>query len=197
VWLVEPEADTAFGYLAIAPRGSRHFVLIKVHFPRTTLSFQLLSSLLPNYSYLISAFVVKTWDLAGRISRPASKMASARERGEIPSKNAIISNAKHIVSNVSSQHQNYAFDLAKQQIQIPLESSQGPSAADTSSPTDSQSTFRTVTILIALYLTLFATALDQTIIATAIPTITTSLKSASGYTWFVLCIHSSSFFCSV
>lgn len=70
---------------------------------------------------------------------------------------------------------------AKQQIQVPLGSSQNPSAADTSSPTDSQSTFRTVTILIALYLTLFVTALDQTIIATAVPTITTSLKSASGY----------------
>jgi hypothetical protein len=43
--------------------------------------------------------------------------------------------------------------------------------------------FRTATILIALYLTLFIAALDQTIIATAIPTITASLDSASGYTW--------------
>lgn len=43
--------------------------------------------------------------------------------------------------------------------------------------------FRTFTILLALYLTLFVAALDQTIIATAIPTITTSLESASGYTW--------------
>ena len=43
--------------------------------------------------------------------------------------------------------------------------------------------FRTFTILIALYLTLFIAALDQTIIATAIPTITASLDSASGYTW--------------
>jgi hypothetical protein len=46
-----------------------------------------------------------------------------------------------------------------------------------------RSPFRTFTVLIALYLTVFIAALDQTIIATAIPTITTSLNSASGYTW--------------
>ncbi|GIZ36592.1 hypothetical protein CKM354_000006200 [Cercospora kikuchii] len=38
-------------------------------------------------------------------------------------------------------------------------------------------------IVLALYLVLFIAALDQTIIATAIPTITSSLRSASGYTW--------------
>jgi hypothetical protein len=127
--------------------------------------------------------VVNPWELADRAS---TKMTSAKELGEFPSTTAIISNAKRTVSNMSNQHRNYVIDPAKQQIQIPLEPSQSPSAADTSSPTDSQSTFRTVTILIALYLTLFVTALDQTIMATAVPTITTSLKSASGYTWFVL-----------
>ena len=43
--------------------------------------------------------------------------------------------------------------------------------------------FRMATIILALYLTVFIAALDQTIIATAIPTITSSLNSASGYTW--------------
>jgi hypothetical protein len=113
-------------------------------------------------------------------------MACAKELGEFPSTIANTSSAKHTDLNLSSQHQNYAIDPAKQQIQIPLESLQNFSAADTSSPTDDQSTFRTVTVLIALYLTLFVSALDQTIIATAVPTITASLKSASGYTWFVL-----------
>ncbi|KIW08918.1 uncharacterized protein PV09_00836 [Verruconis gallopava] len=46
-----------------------------------------------------------------------------------------------------------------------------------------RSSFRLFTILVALYLTLFVAALDQTIISTAIPTITSSLSSASGYTW--------------
>ncbi|TID26732.1 putative MFS transporter [Venturia nashicola] len=40
-----------------------------------------------------------------------------------------------------------------------------------------------MSIVTALYLTLFIAALDQTIISTAIPTITSSLHSASGYTW--------------
>ena len=43
--------------------------------------------------------------------------------------------------------------------------------------------FRTFTIIVALYLSMFVAALDQTIIATAIPTITMSLESASGDTW--------------
>lgn len=46
-----------------------------------------------------------------------------------------------------------------------------------------RSTLRTVSIVTALYLTLFIAALDQTIVSTAIPTITSSLDSASGYTW--------------
>jgi len=114
-------------------------------------------------------------------------MVSAKELGALPSTTAIISDTP----NVSPPHQNYAIDPAKQQIQIPLESLQSPIAADTGSPMDPQSTFRTVTVLIAIYLTLFVSALDQTIIATAVPTITTSLKSASGYTWFVLFYSSS------
>jgi MFS family permease len=37
--------------------------------------------------------------------------------------------------------------------------------------------------IITLQLTLFVVALDQTIVATAIPTIASELKSAKGYTW--------------
>ncbi|OCL12975.1 MFS drug transporter [Glonium stellatum] len=42
---------------------------------------------------------------------------------------------------------------------------------------------RIYVILIVLYLVLFVAALDQTIIATSIPTISAALHSASGYTW--------------
>ncbi|KAF4540318.1 MFS transporter [Lasiodiplodia theobromae] len=47
----------------------------------------------------------------------------------------------------------------------------------------SRSNFRVTAIMMALYLALFVAALDQTIVSTAIPTITSSLHSASGYTW--------------
>src|SRR5277367_4461025 len=40
-----------------------------------------------------------------------------------------------------------------------------------------------LTCLSALQLSLFIAALDATIVATAIPTITAQLHSASGYTW--------------
>ncbi|WPH00804.1 Hypothetical protein R9X50_00363400 [Acrodontium crateriforme] len=43
--------------------------------------------------------------------------------------------------------------------------------------------FGMVAILVALYLSLFIVALDQTIVATAIPTITSQLHSSSGYFW--------------
>ncbi|TVY93697.1 MFS-type transporter [Lachnellula willkommii] len=43
--------------------------------------------------------------------------------------------------------------------------------------------FRLAAILTALYLAMFVTALDQTIAATAVPTITYDLNSASGYVW--------------
>ncbi|KAF2719867.1 MFS drug transporter [Polychaeton citri CBS 116435] len=46
-----------------------------------------------------------------------------------------------------------------------------------------RSKLRTYSILSALYLVLFVAALDQTIIATSIPTITSALHSATGYTW--------------
>ncbi|KAL5342216.1 major facilitator superfamily domain-containing protein [Aspergillus crustosus] len=42
---------------------------------------------------------------------------------------------------------------------------------------------RTTAILVSLYLVLFVTALDQTILSTALPSITASLHSATGYTW--------------
>ncbi|KAK1053176.1 hypothetical protein LTR74_016370 [Friedmanniomyces endolithicus] len=42
---------------------------------------------------------------------------------------------------------------------------------------------RTIAILTALYLAVFIGALDQTIMATSIPTISAQLHSASGYVW--------------
>ncbi|KKY15331.1 putative efflux pump antibiotic resistance [Phaeomoniella chlamydospora] len=42
---------------------------------------------------------------------------------------------------------------------------------------------RLYAILLALYLVLFIAALDQTIVATSIPTISAALHSASGYVW--------------
>ncbi|KAB2571990.1 Efflux pump FUS6 [Lasiodiplodia theobromae] len=55
--------------------------------------------------------------------------------------------------------------------------------AETADTTPSRSNFRVTAIMMALYLALFVAALDQTIVSTAIPTITSSLHSASGYTW--------------
>ncbi|ORX92833.1 major facilitator superfamily domain-containing protein, partial [Clohesyomyces aquaticus] len=42
---------------------------------------------------------------------------------------------------------------------------------------------RIYSILAALYLVLFVAALNQTIVATSVPTICAALHSASGYTW--------------
>ncbi|KAJ0417234.1 MFS general substrate transporter [Aspergillus carlsbadensis] len=56
-----------------------------------------------------------------------------------------------------------------------------PPAED--SPQPARSKRRIAAIMAALYLVLFITALDQTIIATSIPTISAALHSASGYTW--------------
>ncbi|TVY23777.1 MFS-type transporter [Lachnellula hyalina] len=50
-------------------------------------------------------------------------------------------------------------------------------------PEQPRNKFRLAAILTALYLAMFVTALDQTIVATAIPTITHDLNSASGYVW--------------
>ncbi|XMA09869.1 hypothetical protein WAI453_002660 [Rhynchosporium graminicola] len=50
-------------------------------------------------------------------------------------------------------------------------------------PDTTRSNFRITAIMIALYLAMFITALDQTIVATAIPTIAHDLESASGYVW--------------
>ncbi|EON61438.1 hypothetical protein W97_00653 [Coniosporium apollinis CBS 100218] len=50
-------------------------------------------------------------------------------------------------------------------------------------PKKTRSNFRLVAIMIALMLSLFIAALDQTIIATAIPTISAEFQSASGYVW--------------
>ncbi|KAL9011786.1 MAG: hypothetical protein Q9173_003402, partial [Seirophora scorigena] len=49
--------------------------------------------------------------------------------------------------------------------------------------TEPRSNVRIAAILLALSLSLFIAALDMTIVATAIPTISADLKSASGYLW--------------
>ncbi|KAL4905576.1 hypothetical protein BDW74DRAFT_17936 [Aspergillus multicolor] len=58
--------------------------------------------------------------------------------------------------------------------------SEVPSAEEPGSP---RSRRRRTAILTALYLVMFITALDQTITATSIPSISSSLHSAAGYTW--------------
>ncbi|KAF4545827.1 MFS transporter [Lasiodiplodia theobromae] len=54
---------------------------------------------------------------------------------------------------------------------------------DEESAQPQRSKIRLTAILTALYLSLFVAALDQTIVATAIPTIAAHLHSAAGYTW--------------
>lgn len=50
-------------------------------------------------------------------------------------------------------------------------------------PAIARSKLKMFAILAALFLSLFIAALDQSIVATAIPTISAQLHSASGYTW--------------
>lgn len=52
-----------------------------------------------------------------------------------------------------------------------------------SEPVQRRSTFRTYTVMVALFSTMFIAALNTTIVATAIPTICSDLHSASGYSW--------------
>ncbi|KIW71250.1 hypothetical protein, variant [Phialophora macrospora] len=50
-------------------------------------------------------------------------------------------------------------------------------------PVQRRSTFRTFTVMVALFSTLFIGALNTTVVATAIPTICADLESAAGYSW--------------
>ncbi|EXJ71558.1 uncharacterized protein A1O5_05366 [Cladophialophora psammophila CBS 110553] len=52
-----------------------------------------------------------------------------------------------------------------------------------SEPVQRRSSFRTFTVMVALFSALFITALNTTIVATAIPTICSDLHSAAGYSW--------------
>ena len=52
-----------------------------------------------------------------------------------------------------------------------------------SAPIKKRSTVRLVLVLVALYLTLFSSALNGTIVSTAIPTICAEFSSAAGYAW--------------
>ncbi|KAL8793293.1 MAG: hypothetical protein Q9195_004070 [Heterodermia aff. obscurata] len=54
---------------------------------------------------------------------------------------------------------------------------------ETIEPAKSHGRLRIAAILLALALSLFIAALDTTIVATAIPTISSELHSASGYSW--------------
>ncbi|KAL1853131.1 hypothetical protein VTK73DRAFT_9082 [Phialemonium thermophilum] len=54
---------------------------------------------------------------------------------------------------------------------------------DVHEPSKPRSSTRLFAILAPLYLVLFIAALDQTIVATAVPSISAALQSASGYTW--------------
>ncbi|KAL2859449.1 major facilitator superfamily domain-containing protein [Aspergillus pseudodeflectus] len=65
----------------------------------------------------------------------------------------------------------------------PIEQLDLETTAAEDSPSPTRSKRRIAAIMTALYLVLFITALDQTIIATSIPTISAALHSASGYTW--------------
>ncbi|OKL58074.1 hypothetical protein UA08_06487 [Talaromyces atroroseus] len=56
-------------------------------------------------------------------------------------------------------------------------------AGDAEAGETPQGRFRIAAILVALSLSLFVAALDQTIVATVIPTIVSDLHSASGYVW--------------
>jgi MFS family permease len=54
---------------------------------------------------------------------------------------------------------------------------------DAESGSPKRSRAKLVAVLIALYLSLFIAAMDQVCVATIIPTIASSLKSSSGFSW--------------
>ncbi|RMZ91576.1 hypothetical protein DV736_g1185, partial [Chaetothyriales sp. CBS 134916] len=73
---------------------------------------------------------------------------------------------------------------------LPMDSKEAPPvaqevevASNANNATKSRSKLRKLMILMALFLSLFIAALDVTIVATAIPTITADLHSPSGYAW--------------
>ncbi|KAL8922158.1 MAG: hypothetical protein Q9208_005353 [Pyrenodesmia sp. 3 TL-2023] len=64
-----------------------------------------------------------------------------------------------------------------------VEDNQHEPTTDPLAATESRSRIRLAAILLALSLSLFIAALDMTIVATAIPTISADLKASSGYLW--------------
>ncbi|KAN0117133.1 putative MFS transporter [Hyaloscypha variabilis] len=70
---------------------------------------------------------------------------------------------------------------------VPIQSAQNielvPFDEVDSEPVKVRSRLRLTAIMCGLYLAMFIVALDQTIVATSIPTITHDLKSSSGYVW--------------
>jgi hypothetical protein len=87
------------------------------------------------------------------------------------------------ISMVSREHDTIAMPTAdisgigEQEIEVEAQSPNSD-MEETERPK-----LRLYLILVALFLSLFVAALNDTIVATAIPTIAAQLHSASGYTW--------------
>lgn len=111
-------------------------------------------------------------------------MAETKEPGITPIGAVAIPSTKHKTPEITCQSSQHASSALSPTEQPPFPPALVPAPIDPSpTTTPPHSPFRNLTILTALYLTLFTAALDQTILATAIPTISMSLRSASGYTW--------------
>ncbi|EAU38742.1 conserved hypothetical protein [Aspergillus terreus NIH2624] len=65
----------------------------------------------------------------------------------------------------------------------PLDASAGPTVRSVTGSQKARSNLKVAAIMLALSLGLFLSALDQTIVATATPTISAELHSGSGYVW--------------
>lgn len=82
------------------------------------------------------------------------------------------------------EHHPATADLTHQQILEAAHSRKHDLDSDSDTSTGTQrSRWRTTSILVALYLSLFLTALDGTIVATAVPAMAHDLGSATGYIW--------------
>lgn len=79
---------------------------------------------------------------------------------------------------------DYVHEKARSDTGASLESSELSEVGGTlPGPERARSKLKLFAILTALFLSLFIAALDQSIVATAIPTISAELHSASGYIW--------------
>jgi MFS family permease len=83
---------------------------------------------------------------------------------------------------MGNQTASVAPNLRLENLTIVEPSDAGPQT-DATAPGTSRSRLRTCAIMVGLCAAVFLAALNQTIVGTAIPTISTDLKSASGYAW--------------